>query len=61
MIALKWNLFLNAWEMIDEHGFEMYIFRNCANINRLYKNLDKNKINWYAQEPLTPVKQEEVV
>ncbi len=60
MIALKWNIFLNAWEMIDERGFEMYIFRNCANINRLYKNLDKNKINWYAQEPLMPVKQEEI-
>jgi hypothetical protein len=58
MVGLRWNKYLNGWEMLDERGFEMYVFRNCANINRLYKNLDKTKMNWYAQAPLEPVKQE---
>lgn len=60
MVGLRWNMYINRWEMMDERGFEMYLFRNCFNVNRLYKNLDKTKVNWYAQEPLTPVKQEEI-
>jgi hypothetical protein len=58
MVGLRWNRYLNAWEMVDERGYEMYVFRNCGNINRLYLDLDKRKINWYPQMPLRPAKQE---
>ncbi len=60
MVGLRWNIFTNALEMIDDKGYEMYVFRDCANINRLYRGLNKNKINWYMQEPLEPVKQEDL-
>ena len=58
MVGLRFNRYLNAWEIIDHHGYEMYIVRNCANVNRLYKGLDKTKLNWYAQVPLEVYKQE---
>ena len=59
MLMMIWNEYLHGWDMLDEHGFEMYMFRNCGNINRLYKHLDKTKINWYDQKPLEQVKQKD--
>ena len=57
MIILRWNKYVEEWVMLDDKMNEMYRFRDCRNINRLYRNLDKEKINIYAQEPLEPIQQ----
>jgi len=61
MVIMKWNPYVEEWFMFDEKGREMYRFRDCANINRLYRGLDKTKANYYPQEPLEPMRQEGVL
>ena len=59
MVIIKWNPYLELWFMYDEKMREMYRFFDCANFNRLYMGLDKTKLNYYNQVPLTPTRKEE--
>jgi len=36
---------------------EMYRFCDCINMNRLYRGLQKNKLNYYDQRPLDVARQ----
>jgi len=60
MISLRWNHHVELWLMCNGSGREMYRFFDCVNLNLLYKGLDKSKINYYDQQPLEPVEQEDV-
>lgn len=55
MVILRWNKYLEQWFMCDHKGKEMYRFFNCVNINRLFLNLNKKKLNYYPLEPMLPV------
>ena len=57
MISLRWNPYVEEWIMCNGIGREMYRFRDCVNMNILYKGLDKTRVNYYPQEPLEQVPQ----